>query len=89
MFVYSVPWLYFDIAGMLALTGIYSLPLIPLSTTNNGFSALLVTAWVSIIVSAIGIIGWTYVNRQWRRLREKPPRVQETHKSHISFLSPG
>jgi len=29
MFVYSVPWLYFDIAGMLALTGIYSLPLIP------------------------------------------------------------
>src|SRR5438034_2266438 len=28
MFLYFVPWLYFDVAGMLAMTGVYYLPLI-------------------------------------------------------------
>jgi hypothetical protein len=72
MFLYFVPWLYFDIAGMLAMTGVYYLPLIPLSPTNSGFFTLLATALDSIIVGAVGLIGWTYVNRQWRRLRAKP-----------------
>lgn len=73
MFLYFVPWLYFDVAGMLAMTGVYYLPLIPLSPTNNGFFTLLATALDSIIVGAVGLIGWTYVNRQWRRLRPKSP----------------
>ena len=73
MFLYFVPWLYFDIAGMLAMTGVYYLPLIPSSPTNNGFFALLATALDSIIVGAVGLIGWTYVNRQWRRIRPKSP----------------
>jgi len=49
---------------MLAMTGVYYLPLIPLSPTNNGFFTLLATALDSIIVDAVGLIGWTYVNRQ-------------------------
>ncbi len=73
MFLYFVPWLYFDVAGMLAMTDVYYLPLIPLSPTNNGFFTLLATALDSIIVGAVGLIGWTYVNRQWRRLRPKSP----------------
>ena len=73
MFLYFVPWLYFDVAGMLAMTGVYYLPLIPLSPTNNGFFTLLATALDSIIVGAVGLIGWTYVNRQWRRIRPKSP----------------
>ena len=73
VFLYFVPWLYFDVAGMLAMTGVYYLPLIPLSPTNNGFSTLLATAFDSIIVGAVGLVGWAYVNRQWRRLRAKPP----------------
>ncbi len=72
MFVYLVLWLYLDIADLLALTGVQSLPLIPLIATNNGFFALLATTSVSILVSALGLIGWTYVNRQWKRLRTKP-----------------
>ncbi len=75
MFVYLVPWLYVDIGDLLALTGIYSLPLIPLSNTSNGFLTnsgflwLVPGVWISLLVSVVGLIGWTYVNRQWRRLR--------------------
>ena len=75
MFVYLVLWLYLDIADLLALTGVQSLPLIPLIATNNGFFALLATTSVSILVSALGLIGWTYVNRQWKRLRATPLRA--------------
>jgi len=75
MFVYLVLWLYLDIADLLALTGVHSLPLIPLIATNNGFFALLATTSISILVSALGLIGWTYVNRQWKRLRATPLRA--------------
>jgi hypothetical protein len=69
MFVYSVPWLYLDIGSLLALTGVYSLPLVPYSNANNDFYSLLAAALFSIVVSGVGLIGWTLVKREWRRLR--------------------
>jgi hypothetical protein len=69
MFVYLVPWLYLDLGSLLALTGVYSLPLVPLNNTYNDFSSLLAAAWISIVVSCVGLVGWTFVNREWRRLR--------------------
>jgi hypothetical protein len=75
MLVYLIPWLYVDIGDLLALTGIYSLPLIPSYNTDNGlldpngFLWLATGVWISLLVSVVGLIGWTYVNRQWRRLR--------------------
>jgi len=75
MFVYLVPWLYLDIGSLLALTGVYSLPLIPLSTTNDGFWSFFAAALVSILVSAVGVIGWTLMNRQWRRFRATSSRA--------------